>query len=328
MTRTCLALVLACLLTVPLGCRKKPEWSGSTVGQPDSRRPAPPVTEEVVKGSPPAPDVQSELVSLDVPQRYIPAQGHVTPDATGPLPAAVSAAKSKPSQTLEQLLDQATSRHGCNRVMGCSAEKGLLAIGEAAVQPIISRFKSMQRPTYQKFHLVRILGQIGHPSAIPFLAELLDHPHWNVRTNAALALAEMNAASELKKLKRLLRKTRKSRDFGFVYALAYAVQKVGGGGGKDVLLAALDPQRISRINWGYTKIAVDALAGLGFTEACGSLTPAILHNDIFLKKAGIEAAMALDCRQEKLMAAIEKQGSSQIPSVRRLTEKALKLLDN
>ena len=304
MTRTYLALVLAFLLTAAAGCRKKTERSQPTIGEAGSRRLAPPVADEVVRGSPPA------------------------PDAGQPPPAAVSAAPIKPSQTLEQLLEQVTSRHGCNRVMGCPAEKGLLAIGEAAVQPIILRFKSMQRPTYQKFHLVRILGQMGHPSAIAFLAELLDHPHWNVRTNAALALAEMNAASELKKLKRLLRKNRKSRDFGFVYALAYAVQKVGGGGGKDLLLEALSPQRISRTNWGYTKIAVDAVAGLGFTEVCGSLAAAVMHNDIFLKKAAIEAAMVLDCRQEAVLAAIEKQGASHIPSVRRLTEKALELLEN
>lgn len=312
-------MVMICIFSIlgAVGCKRKSGAPAAPEQVPETVRTAP-VSDEVIRSPPQAPEVRPELVQLDAAQRYIPAQGpeDTATDATGKNSGGTS-------RTMDELLDLVCARQSCNPVMGCAAEEGLVAIGEPAVKAIIGRYRVMGRPNYQKFHLLRILGRTGHPSAIPFLVELLEDPHWNVRTNAALALADLNAASELKRLKRLLRKSDNGRDFGFLYALAYAVEKMGGAGGGHIVLEGLEPERISRTNWGYTKIAVDAAGSLGLTEACPKLPLAIRHNDIFLKKAAIEAAIVLQCRDQELKSALEEQSSSQIPSVRRLSKKAL-----
>lgn len=224
------------------------------------------------------------------------------------------------------LLDRATTRQSCNIVMGCPAGEKLIAIGEDAVAPIIARYKTLGRPNYQKFHLIDLLGQIGSENALPLLREELDANHWESRSRSALALGRIGARRDLARLREHLSKTEGTQDYAFLYALAYAVEKLDGKGGAKILLDGLSPQSINSRNWGYTRVAVEAVAELNLVDACPRLRLAVEHRDTFLKKSAVVAAGALNCQDAALIRAIAAQLPSRVPSVRRQAQETLNIL--
>ncbi len=311
------ALLVSLLLAAP-GCRK---------AETPTKTPAEGPAEEVKKNPKPEtlavrPEVRSEKPDTKNEKRETGSFDRAQDD----IKSLVEKPRSGPSRTLDELLDLVSDRRTCNIVMGCEAKDGLVAIGAPAAKPIIQRYRTLGRPSYQKFHLIEILGYVSAPEVLPFLEERLTDPHWNARANAAIALARLKAVSKLGLLKRLLRKHSGGRDFGFLYALAYAVEKLGAGGGSAILLKGLTEESVGSINWGYTRIAAFAAADLGLKQACPDLVHSVLHNDIFLKKEAIGAAMALQCRDEKLAEAIAAQETSRIPSVRRKAAAAIEML--
>jgi hypothetical protein len=322
------AFLLAAAAVVALvapGCaRKKPR------GEEESRSLT--VWDEVVRENPPQ-DLRSELIPLDSAQRYVPPGGTVTQDDTRPAAAGgrSQGGKSGPgriiapsdSYSLDELLDLATQRQSCNLVTGCESEKLILLFGAEAVQPIIERYKSLPRSNYQKFHLLEMLGSLGDRSAVPFLTGLLAANHWNARANAAMAIGRIRATEQLDALYALMEKERNGRDFGFLYALAFAVERLGGTGGKEILLAGLAPQSIASRNWGFTRQAVLAARELGLDEACALLRPCIEHDDVFLKKEALRAVAGLSCGGEELARAVAKQLSARVPSIRREASETL-----
>jgi HEAT repeat protein len=224
------------------------------------------------------------------------------------------------------LLNKATTRQSCNIVMGCPAGATLIALGEDAVAPIIARYQSMGRPNYQKFHLLDLLGHIGSESALPLLRDELDASHWESRTRSALALGRIGSRRDLARLKTLLVKTENTQDYAFRYALACAVEKLAGEGGAEVLFEGLSPQAINSRNWGYTRVAVEAVAELELTSACPLLRVAVEHRDTFLKKAAMLATGALRCSDPALTQAVAAQLPSRVPSVRRQATATLRIL--
>ena len=308
MRRECM-LLAALLLLLPSGCRKPGPAAPETDRTPRaSEGPSAPETDRPPRASegPAAPETDRTPRASEGPAAAKPPSG--------------------PSRTLDELLDLVSDRRTCNIVMGCDAADDLIAIGAPAVEPIVQRYRTLGRPSYQKFHLIDILGHIRDPAVIPFLEERLADPHWNARANAAIALARLNAVTKLGLIKRLLKKHAHGRDFGFLYALAYAAEKLGASGGRAILLNALTEESVGSINWGYTRVAVVAAGDLGLKQACPDLVHSVLHNDIFLKKDAIAAAVMLECRDEKLTGAIAGQQTSRIPSVRRKAAAALEAL--
>lgn len=231
-----------------------------------------------------------------------------------------------PASDIESLLDDVTTRQRCNTVMGCPSAAALIAFGEEAVAPIVARYQSLGRPNYQKFHLIDLLGQIGSQTAMPFLRDELDAKHWEARTRSALALGHIGARRELARLKSHLAKTVDTEDHAYRYALAYAVETLGGEGGAELVLEGLSAQSIGGRNWGYTKVAVEAAAELQLTGACPLLRPAVEHRDTFLKRAAVAAAGDLSCSDRLLLRAIAAQLHSRVPSVRRQTQATLQKL--
>jgi hypothetical protein len=223
---------------------------------------------------------------------------------------------------IELLLEQVTTRQQCNIVMGCPAQAAIVAMGDAAIGPIIRRYGELTRSNYQKFHLIDLLGLIGSDSALPFLREQLKAPHWEARTRAARAIGRLGESRELSRLKEHLAASAGSQDFAFQYALAFAIQRLGGEG-EEVLIQALSPESIGGRNWGYTRVAVEAVAELNVTRACPLLRVAVEHQDTFLKKSAIAAAGQLSCHDKALLGAIAAQLPSRVPSIRRAARKTL-----
>ncbi len=227
---------------------------------------------------------------------------------------------------IEELLKSATTRQSCNIVMGCPAGIALIAMGEDAVPPIIARYRLLGRPNYQKFHLLDLLGEIGSESALPLLREELNANHWESRTHSALALGRIGALRDLARLKAHLEKSKNSQDYAFRYALAFAVEKLAGEGGAEILLEGLSAQGINGRNWGYTRVAVEAAGELQLAAACPLLRVAVEHRDTFLKKAAVKAAGTLRCDDAALTQAVAAQLPSRVPSVRRQATKTLKMI--
>jgi len=320
----CTALFL--LLAAAGGCKRK---EPPPIAQESTFKP---VSDEVIRQNIPR-DTRPELIPLDSVQRYVPAGAEPGRRSPGPVEAGGLSAseissppESPPSVTLDELLERATTRQSCNIVMGCKSERGLIAMGEVAVRPIIEKYRSMKWPSYQKFHLIEILGETGHSSSVPFMEGLLKDPHWNARSNAAIALGKLGSTNSLSELKRLLKVHAQGRDFGFLYGLAYAVEKLGGTGGKKVLLEALTPTSVAKTNWGYTRIALAAARDLNLREACKNLKVCIVHNDTFLKKEAIRAAATLACSSDDISYAVAAQLENRVPSVRREAAGTLKEL--
>lgn len=324
MLRVATTLLVVVLLSSVQSCKKGPP----PVVDPETV--FHPIIEDVIRRHTPM-DLRPELIPLESRKQYVPAQDDSAPTALDRKPVASLAGPptvqgSSGSITLEELLNKATDRQTCNMVMGCEADKGLVALGKSAVRPVIDRYKEMKRPSYQKFHLLDVLGAIGDSSAVPFLEGRLRDKHWNSRANAAVALGKIGSLGSLKELKRLLGAQRKGRDYGFLYALAWAVEKLGGTGGQEVILEALDSANVQRRNWGYTRVAVSAAADLNIVDACAALPTCILHNDTFLKKKAISASATLSCTADVVLRAIAAQLSNRVPSVRRAATASLKQL--
>lgn len=248
-----------------------------------------------------------------------------TPDqrSAQPQPDVVSSARTR---DIDALLDAATTRQTCNIVMGCPSGEALVAMGDEAIGPIVARYETLSRPNYQKVHLIDLLGRIGSTQALPFLRDRLKDTHWEVRTRSAFALGLIGARSERGRLKEALRETEGRSDHAFRYALAFAVAKLGDPDTGQILLEGLEPSSINTRNWGYTRVAVDAVAALNLDEACPKLRVAIGHNDTFLKRAAIAAAGQLNCPQGPVRRAVAAQLDSRIPSVRRRAVSTLKTL--
>ena len=243
---------------------------------------------------------------------------------TGGSPDDIAAERAE--SDIESLLDQATTRESCNVVMGCAVAAAIIAHGEDAVPPIIARYQSLGTPNYQKFHLIDLLGRIDSERALPFLREELEAKHWEARTRSAFALGHLGSRRDLARLKSHLASTTETQDHAFRYALAFAVETLGGEGGGAHILEGLSAQSINERNWGYTRFAVEAAAELRLTGACPLLRLAVEHRDIFLKKAAVAAAGMLTCNDQQLFQAIAAQLQSRVPSVRRQTQETLQKL--
>lgn len=248
-------------------------------------------------------------------------------------PAPLDIGPQNPADWVEQevldigrLLDEVTTRQSCNIVMGCPSQAAIVALGEAAVGPIIERYGELTRSNYQKFHLIDLLGLIGSGSALPFLRDQLKAPHWEARTRAARAIGRLGERRELSRLKEQLSALADSQDFAFQYALAFAIQRLSGEGGEEILIQALSPESIGGRNWGYTRVAIDAVAELNLAQACPLLRVAVEHQDAFLKKSAIAAAATLSCHDKALLGAIAAQLPSRVPSIRRTARETLKKL--
>ena len=223
-------------------------------------------------------------------------------------------------EAITELLVRATTRQQCNRVMGCSAGDELIALGTLAVQPIMERYREMPGWSYQRIHLLELLGRIGARSSVDLLVEQLAARSWDARAQAAIALGRMGATEQLERLRGALAGVAET-DRGYQYALAFAVEKLGGIGGKEILVAALDRERVAGTNWGYTMVAAAAVGELGVAEACPLLVHSLHHRDIFLIKAALASAASLGCRD--LAPEIRPLLDSPVPSVRREAERAL-----
>ena len=219
-----------------------------------------------------------------------------------------------------ELLERATERQGCNRVMGCPAGEELIRLGTGAAGPIMARYREMPGWSYQRIHLLELLGRIGAGESVDLLVDQLAAPAWDARAQAAIALGRIGAKDRLELLNDALDRAAES-DRGFRYALAFAMEKLGGIGGREILVAALDRDRVAGTNWGYTTVAAAAVGELGVTEACPLLVHSLRHRDVFLVRAALASAAALGCRD--LAPEIRKLLKSPVPSIRREAERAL-----
>jgi len=320
--------LLVLVLLMDAGCRRKERTPDVEEQMPRSSA----VREEVVRG-PSLVEVKPELIPLETRQGYVPAEGRPgmkapQGDARGSeaAPERRNPKSQRDPAALERAIGQISERASCNPVMGCPAEREVLAAGPDAVQPLIARYGKLERPGYQKFHIIELLGRIRDPAALSFLVERLDDSHWQARATAAMALGRLGERGELERLRKRLHDLEPSEDAGFRYGLAFAVEKLGGDGGRPILLDAISLGKVRSVNWGYTRIAVEALAELDVADACPGLPACIEHNDVFLKKEAIRAAAVLGCKEAEVLAALAVQLDSRIPSVRRASREALEAL--
>ncbi len=217
---------------------------------------------------------------------------------------------------LEEAIRNLMDRHKCNTVMGCLAEEEVVAAGVDGARAIMEAYPTISRDSYNKFHLLDVLGEIGAPESGRFLADLLSAPQWNARANAAFALGRLKPASFVDQLEKHLTEAKAQRDMAVAYSLAYALESAGTGRGKSLLLDALDPKNMAGINWGYTRYAVEALALLGIVEACPKLLPALTHRDQFLRKEALRAVARLRCPQSVVLDAVAQSLEDAAPGVR------------
>jgi hypothetical protein len=305
---TRLSLVALVALSI-MGCRGQdaelappPE---SETRAPDPKKDPEPVSrlEEVVTSQPPG----------ALPQAGV----EETRGESGPEPPPTEVV---PNEVITELLVRATTRQQCNRVMGCNAGDELIQLGTGAVGAIMDRYREMPGWSYQRIHLLELLGRIGAAEAVELLVEQLEAPSWDARAQAAIALGRIGAEDQLDLLRNILSGV-SERDRGFQYALAFSVEKLGGIGGKELLVAGLEGDRVANTNWGYTLVAAAAVGELGVGEACPLLVHSLQHRDIFLVKAALASAAALGCKE--LEADIKKLLDAPVPSVRREAERAL-----
>ncbi len=305
LTRLSFVVVIALAIG---GCRGQDAEPAPTP-EPETRAPAPekvtePVSsrEEVVKSQPPG----------ALPQPGV--------EETRGEEAEESPAAGDPPTEITELLVRATTRQQCNRVMGCSAGDELIELGSVAVGPIMERYRETPGWSYQRIHLLELLGRIGSAESVQLLVAQLEAPSWDARAQAAIALGRIGAKEQLEHLSDVLRGC-SERDRGFQYALAFSVEKLGGIGGKELLVAGLEGDRVANTNWGYTAVAAAAVGELGVAEACPLLVHSLQHRDIFLVKAALASAASLGCKE--LEADIKKLLDAPVPSVRREAERAL-----
>ena len=199
---------------------------------------------------------------------------------------------------MRDALRSVMDRQSCNMVMGCLAEEELIAAGAIASKAIMDFYPQVTRESYNKFHLIDLLGETGDKGAVPFLQALLKAPQWNARANAALALGLIGDHSVGPALLESFEKAKSSNDMAFAYALAFALERMGlgNGQGKRTLLLALDAAQMGSVNWGYTRYAVQAVGLLGVKEACPKLVPSLLHKDVFLRKEALRSVARLGCK--------------------------------
>lgn len=230
------------------------------------------------------------------------------------------------SKRLQQALRDVMDRHKCNTVMGCPAREDLVAAGEQAALALVEFYPTVQRDSYNRFHLIEILGEIPSKATIPFLTSLLQSDLWNARANAAFALGRLQAVQARPELERLFRQVKEGNDAAFAYSLAYALQRVGSDEGKSFLLEALRGPRLASVNWGYTRFAVEAVGLLGYTQACIDLVGPLGHKDLFLRRQALEAVARLNCDQTKVLDAAAQLLEDKSPGVRSLAAETLLLV--
>jgi hypothetical protein len=272
----------------------------------------------------PRPTREVRHISEDV--MGLPAQVELKTELGSRDSASADLHESDEADRLRELLDRATSRQDCNIVMGCRAGEELVEFGPAAIPAIIQRYGELRKHSYQKVHLIELLGELGDAAAVPFLSALLEDPHWNSRANAAWSLAQVDARGQRPHLEELLATHAHGRDWGFSCSLAFAVEKLGGSGGREIILEALSPASISSRNTGFTRIAVRAAAELKMDKVCPLLKVAMDHPEIFLKKEAFRTAASLNCADAAVRRSLAAGLSARVPSVRKEAVTALKKL--
>lgn len=225
---------------------------------------------------------------------------------------------------LQDALRSVMSRHECNTVMGCPAEETLIAAGPLASKAIVDLYPTVERDSYNKYHLLDILGENGDRSAVPLLRTLLSDKQWNARANAAFALGRIADPSTLADLQQTLKSASTTVDQAVEYAAAFAVERLQPGSGRETLLRALQPDKVASINWGYTRYAVQAVGLLGLKQACPALLPSLNHQDVFLRRQAIQTVAALRCGQAQVLEAVAQSLEHPALTVRTEAAEALR----
>lgn len=226
-------------------------------------------------------------------------------------------------QKIERLLDEATRKSTCNRVSGCPAAQQLISIGVPAIEPIVRRYLTLDRPGFEKFNLLDVLGRIGGDGAHRFLFERLHEEHWEERAQAAISLGRLKATEYASHMEQLLVEARGQGRLGVQYALLCGLSLMQQGDHLPELRTALEPHNVSGLNWGFTRVAVECLDDLSDKTSCPLLASAILHPDLFLKKAAIKMAGNQRCSQPEVLDALGQSLDDRVPSVRRLAQSSL-----
>ncbi|GEM_PF-4357687 len=227
---------------------------------------------------------------------------------------------------LKDELSNVINKHKCNLVMGCVPEEFIIGAGRDAVMPIIELYSKIRRDSFNKFHLIRILGEIGSEEAVPFLVGLLDAKEWFARANAAFALGLMGQAPEPAGLAERFDAVRDSADAAYAYALAYALARSGDHRGKETLLGALRTEAVKNGNWGYTRYAVEAVGLLGYSEACPFMVDALRHADLFLRKEALRTVARLSCRELPVLESVVQSLDHPARSLRDMASETLKVV--
>lgn len=273
--------------------------------------------------APPSPAVEAPASDPVLPEA--PARDLAPPQ--GQKPAAQPAADPAIREALAAIVD----RHKCNRLMGCAPQQALLAHGGAAVPQVLELLETAKtRDGYWIIALLDLLGRVDDPRVDAPLEGWLSDGRWEVRTRAALALANRGRPASQAALDAALQAAQGKGDVAFEAAVLYALDRLGatvGGEPARAALAArldLDYESLSTMNPGFYAALTEIIALSRLTEALPVVRLGITHKDRYARIGAIEAASAL--RDTGAIPFLVGRLDDPLPSVRRATIAALRAI--
>jgi hypothetical protein len=251
-------------------------------------------------------------------------------DLAAPQPTEPSAAPA-PSPEIAEALTAIVDRHKCNRLMGCAPQTTLLAHGAAAIPAVLALLQTARtRDGYWIIALLDLLGRVDDPRVIEPLQAWLSDGRWEVRTRAALALAERASPESQAALVAALEAANGKGDVAFEAAVLYALDRLGATVGDQPARAALtarlnlDYDALSTMNPGFYTALTEVVALSRVTEALPLVRLGITHRDRYVRIGAIAAASALN--DTGAIRFLVGRLDDPLPSVRRATVAALRAI--
>ncbi|MEZ4264860.1 MAG: HEAT repeat domain-containing protein [Myxococcota bacterium] len=213
---------------------------------------------------------------------------------------AVPAVEAAPDPAIGAALAEIIDRHKCNRLMGCAPRDVLATHGVAALPGVLELLDTGKaRDGYWIIALLDLLGGVEDDRAVATLESWVSDKRWEVRTRAALGLAQQRRPQSREVLLAALAGCRDKGDLAFEAGVLYALDRLGATVDDKPARAALverlalDYEALATMNPGFYAALAEIIALAKLSEALPVLRLGITHRDRYARIASIEAAATL-----------------------------------
>lgn len=231
---------------------------------------------------------------------------------------------------LAGFLTELPKRGQCALLRGCPVAEELVRVGRPAVEPLIRLYERTSGDKHWRKTLLRVLGRIGDPGAVPFLLERLQDPKERLPADAALALGHLRAEEARAPLETLRAAAAERGDVALQLTTAYALTRIGAEEYRSAAVSGLASETRARLDAGRLLVAMEVVRWLDAREHEDAVVALLDHESLFVRRNAVLLARdwRLRAAVPKLIARVEDTSASvreaAIEALQRLSGKRYK----